>query len=192
MEFDGNEGIEAIIASDQTFYLMPIFGPEPDTVTVDDKEWAQVDLFTNLSWNDINAVCPAGVCSGILNGYNMTGWTWASIDDITALFNHYFGSDELGPAPDATSDCAGALPFFTDGWRALDITDNDLISGMSLMGFSWGGMDADVAFKPVVSVLGLKDVPPEYCTMATNTVVFQNSGKETAFQARGGWFWRQR
>jgi hypothetical protein len=161
-------------------------------VTVDDKEWAQVDLFTNLSWNDINAVCPAGVCSGILNGYNMTGWTWASIDDITALFNHYFGSDELGPAPDATSDCAGALPFFTDGWRALDITDNDLISGMSLMGFSWGGMDADVAFKPVVSVLGLKDVPPEYCTMATNTVVFQNSGKETAFQARGGWFWRQR
>ena len=93
VEFDGNEGIEALIASDQTFYLMPIFEPvlEPDTVTVDDKEWAQVDQFTNLSWNDINAVCPAGVCSGILNGYNMTGWTWASFVEFEQLINAYEG-----------------------------------------------------------------------------------------------------
>jgi hypothetical protein len=43
-----------------------------DTVTVDGKVWAQVDLFTNLSWNDINAVCPEGACFGILNGHDMT------------------------------------------------------------------------------------------------------------------------
>ena len=92
---DGNEGMEAIIASDQTFYLMPIFEPvlEPDTVTVDDKEWAQVDQFTNLSWNDINAVCPAGVCSGVLNGYDMTGWTWATVGEFEQLIIAY----EEGP-----------------------------------------------------------------------------------------------
>jgi hypothetical protein len=53
--------------------------PITDTVTADGKEWAQVDLFLNLSWYDINAVCPEGVCSdgGMLNGYDMTGWLWA-------------------------------------------------------------------------------------------------------------------
>ncbi len=90
---DGNEGMEAIIATDQTFYLMPIFGSGLATVTVDGREWAQVDQFSNLSWNDINAVCPAGVCSGILNGYNMTGWTWASVGEFEQLISAY---EELG------------------------------------------------------------------------------------------------
>jgi hypothetical protein len=191
VEFDGNEGIEAIIASDQTFYIMPIFEPGPDTVAVDGKEWAQVDQFTNLSWNDINSVCPAGLCSGILNGYDMTGWTWASVDDVSVLFNHYLGRDELGPAPDASSDCGGALSFFYDGWRALETEDNDLIHWISLTGFSWGGMDADVAFRPVVGVITGSDgtVPPE-CYMATNKVAFQISGKDVGFPTIGGWFWR--
>ena len=105
-----------------------------DTVTVDGREWAQVDQFTNLSgndinsWSDINAVCPAGVCSGVLNGYNMTGWTWASVDDVNALFNHYIGSDELGPGtyryPDL--DCSVVRDFFSDGWRPYPLADGSL------------------------------------------------------------------
>jgi hypothetical protein len=61
---EGNAAIEATIASDKTFYIMPVFIPSrpiADTVTVDGKEWGQVDLFLNLSWDQINAVCPAGV-----------------------------------------------------------------------------------------------------------------------------------
>jgi hypothetical protein len=61
---EGNAAIEATIASDKTFYIMPVFIPSrpiTDTVTVDGKEWGQVDLFLNLSWDQINAVCPAGV-----------------------------------------------------------------------------------------------------------------------------------
>jgi hypothetical protein len=123
--FDGNEAIEAIIASDQTFHLMPIFEPGLATVTVDGREWAQVDQFTGLSWNDINAVCPEGACSGILNGFDMTGWKWASVDDVIALFNHYIGSDELrlGQYPLMYVDCIGVNRFFRDGWRAGLIAD---------------------------------------------------------------------
>jgi hypothetical protein len=98
---------------------------EPDIVTVDGREWAQVDQFTNLSWNDINDVCPMGICidNGVLNGHNMTGWTWASVDDVNALFNYYIGSDELGSGPDYLSDSNSANSvwgpaFFRDGWRA--------------------------------------------------------------------------
>lgn len=29
--------------------------------------------------------------AGVLNGYNMTGWTWASVEDMNALLNKYGG-----------------------------------------------------------------------------------------------------
>lgn len=99
-------------------------GPITDIVTVDGKQWAQVDLFTNLSWDDINGVCPGGVCgSGTLNGYDMYGWSWASIDEMNNLFNYYFTSANysplLGPGPDvdATYGSGYANLFFADGWR---------------------------------------------------------------------------
>lgn len=73
-----------------------------DTVVVDDTEWAQISLFTNLSWNDVNAVCPSGVCAGgTLNGYAMSGWTWANVSQANALLNDFIGSDLLGPGPDS-------------------------------------------------------------------------------------------
>jgi hypothetical protein len=96
--------------------------PITDTVVADGKEWAQVDLFNPaLGWNSINAVCSGGVCTngGVLNGNDMTGWTWASIDDVNALFNYYIGSPELGPGPDQylPQDYEFVLTFFnTDGW----------------------------------------------------------------------------
>ena len=119
----GNADIEASIASDQTFYIMPIFGLGGlgglDTVTVDGREWAQVDHFTNLSWDDINAVCPEGVCSGVLNGYDMTGWTWASFDDVSALFNHYIATDDV----EVIQDCRVGDEFINDGWRTMYLND---------------------------------------------------------------------
>jgi hypothetical protein len=89
-----NQAIEAIVESDETFYIMPMFvlsQPIMVTVSVDGKEWTQTPF--PASWDQINAVCPppAGVCgSGArLNGYDMSGWTWASIEDVDALFNAY-------------------------------------------------------------------------------------------------------
>lgn len=70
----------------------PITGT--DIVTVDGTDWAQTDLFTNLSWNDINAVCPSGVCidGAELNGQTMTGWMWATGEEVAALINSYLST----------------------------------------------------------------------------------------------------
>lgn len=73
-----------------------------DTVTVNGRVWAQVDLFTNLSWSAIDAVCPNGpngLClnNAILNGHNMTGWTWASVANMNAFFNFLNPTCGLGP-----------------------------------------------------------------------------------------------
>ena len=123
VEAAGKPALEALIASTETFYLMPVFKraiPITDTIIVAGREWAQVDLFADLSWNDIDTVCPAGGCSGVLNGLDMTGWTWASVEDLNSLFNHYIGFEALGPGPDSFGEgksSAWAPAFFDDGWR---------------------------------------------------------------------------
>ena len=107
----GNASIEAVVASDYTFYIMPVFTevtgtPITDSVIVDGKEWAQPKLFLGVSWNEINAQCPAGVCSigSTLHGHDLTGWTWAGPAEVSALVNYYLsnagvsGSDLLDPA----------------------------------------------------------------------------------------------
>jgi len=59
-----------------------------DIITIDGKDWAQPVLFSNLSWNDVNAVCLGGICGPtLLNGYDVSGWTWATVTDIDVLFN---------------------------------------------------------------------------------------------------------
>lgn len=98
--------------------------PITDTVTVAGKEWAQVDLFTNLTWSDINTVCPGGVCgNSTLNGFEMDGWTWATIDNLNDLFNHYIGFAALGPGPDRYAGGYRTFTdvFYADGWRWLDL-----------------------------------------------------------------------
>lgn len=64
-----------------------------DVITANGKEWAQPVLFANLSWNQINAVCPQneGPCNAnsVINGLDMTGWTWANIDTAMDLVNSY-------------------------------------------------------------------------------------------------------
>lgn len=83
--------LQEVIDSSSVFYLMPLFKPASaitDTVTVDGLEWAQVDLFLGLSWNEINAACPSGTCASgaVLNGYDMSGWMWATLTEVGGLF----------------------------------------------------------------------------------------------------------
>ncbi len=68
--------------------------PASQTVEVNGVTWAQVDIFSNLKWVDINAACPAdagGVCKpgSTLHGLDMEGWTWASVDSLNIMFNYY-------------------------------------------------------------------------------------------------------
>lgn len=96
-----------------------------DIVTVEGREWAQPDLFTNLSWNDINTVCPAGVCNGTLDGYDVTGWTWASVNDVNAMFNYFIGYSALGPGPDLHKEaCSTWAPLFFDNRFRATLVNN--------------------------------------------------------------------
>lgn len=123
LSFKGHEeskAVEDMVASTEVFYIMPVFKQFPDIITVDRKEWLQPNLLTGLSWGQINAVCPEGECSGVLKGYDMTGWTWASTEDVNAMFNYYIGSTVLGPGPDeffGTHTSVWATAFFRDGWE---------------------------------------------------------------------------
>ncbi len=100
-----------------------------DIVIADGKEWAQPALFIGLSWNQIIAACPYGVSGcldgAILNGRDMTGWTWAGISHAAALFNSYGVSPPLSTqVPDEISLAAStwAPAFFADGWTPTALT----------------------------------------------------------------------
>lgn len=111
-----------------------------DTIIVGDREWAQVDLFVSQFPDDVNGmetICSrtTGTCgNGALNGYDMQGWTWASVDDVNALFNEYIGSAEMGPGADAYFEIGSswAPSFFVDGWRATSAgADFNAITGLT-------------------------------------------------------------
>jgi uncharacterized repeat protein (TIGR02543 family) len=74
---------------------------DSETVLVNGKRWAPPKLFQDVTWNDVHAACPGpeGVCSGKLEGVDVTGWTWASAEEVVDLLNAFL-IPELGPAPD--------------------------------------------------------------------------------------------
>lgn len=98
-------------------------------VTVNGLDWLQPVDFVGYSWNDINTVCDAtsGLCNGSVGGNNLTGWTWASVDDVNALFNHYIGSLALGPGPDR-------LVEFGSSWISGMMQDGFLLTTSQLEG----------------------------------------------------------
>lgn len=186
---DAIEGIASIIASEQTFYLMPVFRPViSDVVSVAGKEWAQVDLFTNLTWYHMNTVCPEGLCAGILNGYDMTGWTWASIEDINTLFNYYIGSDVLGPGPEIYSevDAEWTPAFFGDGWRSLDYMIPPGVVYTSLEGYLRNLTGENDAYIGLIGKgIEIDGLPNPGSKIGVH--VDQHLG---SLETRGGWFYR--
>lgn len=227
----GIAAVEAIIATGQFFYALPLFefvgidtdgdgqkdhldadddndgvldvddacpleGPNlngngcpwnqiTDTVTANNKVWAQVDLFNNLSWNDINAVCPEGLCmaGGVLNGYDMTGWKWAAVEDINALVTSY---GDIQPPLDGFDyrsmiDSIWAYAFHLAGWR-----------GVQQHPFAWqvqgwtstaqsDGLD-------VVGTVGeIVDGPSGYIDLIDTVSGYS---KDDAGSDRGAWFYK--
>ena len=126
----GNTDAEAFVATDFSYYLMPVFvksasssNPITDTVTAAGKEWAQVDLFAGLTWDDINAVCPANsaVCpdGASLNDLDVSGWTWADVADLNSLFNSYGVTPAMsGPSYRNQIGQTWTEAFYAAGWRA--------------------------------------------------------------------------
>ncbi|MEH6519419.1 MAG: hypothetical protein V7742_22305 [Halioglobus sp.] len=124
LSFQGHEArkaVEKMVASSEILYLMPLFKPYKDVIMADGKEWLQATLFKDLTWEEINSICPAGKCkdNGNLNGNDMTGWKWATVDDVNALFNVYIENSILGPNVRFFQDITGQQvgQFFRAGWR---------------------------------------------------------------------------
>lgn len=117
--FTGNPVLEAILADDEiVLYASPTFVPDTtgqpivDTILAGGLEWAQPSHFTGLSWEGIHSICPAGSCGpgAVLRGYDMNGWTLASLDQVNALANHYLTTTyTMGPGPDSFSDAAAEM-----------------------------------------------------------------------------------
>jgi hypothetical protein len=83
---------------------------------IDGYEWYQpANLEYNYSWNDFNTACPGGTCAGQLglSGPDLTGWIWASVDDVNTLFNTFIsasdGINPLGPGPSTYSNPASTF-----------------------------------------------------------------------------------
>jgi hypothetical protein len=71
----------------------PCIDAAPLTVTYVDSvtgwEWAEAGEITDLSWNDIAAVCPqdgSTACIGTLAGMEVSDWIWATRDQVRDLF----------------------------------------------------------------------------------------------------------
>ncbi len=75
------------------------------------REWLDMTLVNGYTWNAFNAVCQsnteaAGACAGQVagSGYDLTGWTWASRDEVVGLIDSFIvSSGDVSRAADMVS-----------------------------------------------------------------------------------------
>jgi hypothetical protein len=158
-------------------------------ITVDGRDWLQPIDFSNMNWFDLNAVCNAaagGVCVGSLGGNDITGYTWASVDDVNALFNSYLPGDPLGPGPsyDVGPSDTFAAAFFADGW--LPTSADPVRGSRSVDGWSrsLNLYDAGYAYRPSMAT-----VVPIPGFFPADVAITDVSGLLVAADS-GGWFYR--
>jgi hypothetical protein len=160
-----------------------------DIVTIGSKEWAQPDLFTNLSWNDINTVCPNGVCSGNLTSdsgtYNMDGWTFADVNAVNGLFNAYVAAGDapvgyplVGPSSATEFDSTWAADFLTDFRPTYAVTDVSYI-------WAW---TASQGVDPLTAYRSRMQYIVSIALSEANTDFL--AAKSGADVSRGAWFYR--
>lgn len=60
-------------------------------IMVGDTEWMQVKETQGFSWNNMSGVCDpdTGACSGALGSTDLSGWTWASMEQVDSLFSTF-------------------------------------------------------------------------------------------------------
>src|SRR5262245_38691398 len=60
--------------------------------------WGQMSETANTSWLSFNAICTP-VCSGEINGYDLTGWTWATVAQADQMWVDLLASPPALPFP---------------------------------------------------------------------------------------------
>ncbi|MFK7977021.1 MAG: hypothetical protein AB8C02_12845 [Halioglobus sp.] len=184
----GIPAFEAVVASDQAFYVMPIFeaiaGAIADTINAPDgNEWAQIDLFDGLTYAEIAAVCAGGPCSGTLNGFDMDGWTWASAQDVLDLFNSYEATGSV------TAPVPGTVFISTTFIPALVLSGFNPTNLGPSGGDQLGGFTSDPELTSFATTTDLSQLPPvtpgRTGLEVGNTPINAPSGDD-----EGGWFYR--
>ena len=121
-----------------------------DTVTVGDYEWAQVDLFAGIMWNEVNTVCPSGVCGvGTLNNYEIDGWLWANAAHVKSnVLDPLYTYDDNNLQNTGWFDGPGIDPLVDAGFRAIvwgqyntvrGVTANTVIKVINSNNVTFGG-----------------------------------------------------
>ena len=157
--------------------------PVTDTVIVGAQEWAQVDLFTNVSWNTLNSQCPGGVCTltSSVNGYDLSGWTWASIDTVQAFFNGITGQATVAPGTNYELASAWA-PAFTALCNPTNINSyNEIVQGFSSDTYIH---DVNEGYAPLLS--NVHSITNGWAS--TTTATFED--KDTGSNLYGAWIFR--
>lgn len=183
----GVEIAESVVASNQMFYLSPEFRPisgaTRDVIQIGNITVAQPGLFTGVSWAEMGAACPGGVCNTYLNGVDLRGWTWASLDDLNGIFNLYIGALVMGPGPDlyAETPYTGELntAFFSD-WRTTSLILDTDSCGEEVTTFIVAGRVRDSSNDPALYTI------PDACSPLswfTTNIDFESNNP-------GGWFYR--
>jgi hypothetical protein len=181
-----------------------------DIVSLGGLEWAQPDLFLGVSWHDINAACPGGVCgAATLNGFDMAGWNWATSSDVTNLVNVYVLRDSgdtnslLDAAPGTTGsvykfDRSSSTPkeFFTETGLRPTVTYNESFCSSSCdieEEFSFG-LSAWTSTKrrfpgnmtPFGAIVSMEEVNSEYLSPSYAKVLWTYPS-----QTNAGTYWQE-
>lgn len=187
------EIVRKLIQSSEVFYVMPVFREGKNTIRLGEREWLQPARFNGFTWNEIEAVCPtsSGICDGELNSNDMKGWTWASVEDVNALFNHYAGRNKLGPGPDFYEDenggfkTAWANDFYADGWLT---TMSSNIKNRTTEGWTRDRAEGNHAYWAWI-VDTLRPSEPGLSGPSTD-YIGTNAHRSLDSSIRGSWFYR--
>lgn len=169
--------------------------PATDIVSANGKQWAQPAIFSYLTWNMINAACPSGVCgsTAILNGYDMSGWTWAGLGDLESLINSYGVSPptvltdlNLINLPYYAPDSSQVIAFRAAGWHLLPFGEDGEIDFVAA--YTRDVLNDGIAdyYMPVgVQCVGYDQ---DYCNMGYLNSLYTSPDQIDFWGA--GWFYR--
>lgn len=183
----GDLNVMRLLASDWTFYLMPVFWPKPPTVTIDGKVWLRPEDFPYTA-EEISAICPppSGVCSGRLpirlsplgvpgGNFDLSGYTWASVEEVITLYNGY-GVDP--PFTDTAGDQIRGEQAAVDS-----MADNFYFSYDLVPGFHGGILRDPTASEDTIYATSEIHNPPD--NNGSIRILVENERGQT-----GPWLWK--
>jgi len=163
-----------------------------ETVTIGDKEWAQVNLFTGVTMNSLAAQCPAGVCSSSssFSGFALNGWTWATQSDVGdsifgPLTNHQGGESAYDtPVNQLVNEFN---PFIASTGFRLTNSFNLGFGSLFLSSWELKGLTSDgVALGSLYREINSGQLRKLRTSFSTNTTI----GADEVLANTGAWFYR--